>query len=308
MRIALFVAQAMQHFLHVLAAIVEQRRRRAADPALMVDERRLDAAVAVKLARIAFAVRNRLHVRIALRAGHVVIDPRGIEKFHQRPVQRIDPDHRLVGIVAVIVPGPVRGQDEIAAVRGAALAFDDGVAAFVRQNGSAGIRRMQMDRRDVARIVDRDGAADRVSHLQAPVQSGIKQKDALPVGEFNRGDVGFAGDFGDLLQVTAVFAPLPHMRKGLHLIDGDAAGAELSRTFAAGFAEPRPLRRRIGLGAHPDIVLAGFAVDGLHQLARLVRKPARGRSFHCHGSHEVVSLRGDRIPDVKRQIQRIGQN
>ena len=132
MRIALFAAQAVQHFLHVLAAIVEERRRRAADAALMVDESRLDAAVAVKFARIAFGMRDGLHIHIALRAGHVVIDPSGIEKFHQRPVQRIDPDHRLVGIVAVIVPGPVRGQDEIAAVRGAALAFDDGVAALVR--------------------------------------------------------------------------------------------------------------------------------------------------------------------------------
>jgi hypothetical protein len=51
------------------------------------------------------------------------------------------------------------------------------------------------------------------------------------------------------------------MRSGFHLVGGDAAGAELARAFAAGFAEPRLLRGRIGLGADPNIVLAGFGVD-----------------------------------------------
>ena len=99
----------------------------------------------------------------------------------------------------MVVPGAVRGENEIAAIGGAALAFDDGVAAFVGQNRAARIRRMQMHRRDVARIVDRDRAADGVGHLQAAVQSGIKKEDALAIGEFDRRHVGFARDLGNLL-------------------------------------------------------------------------------------------------------------
>ena len=38
----------MQHLEHVGAAVVEQRRRLVADAALVIDEGRLDAAVAVE--------------------------------------------------------------------------------------------------------------------------------------------------------------------------------------------------------------------------------------------------------------------
>ena len=192
----------------------------------------------------------------------------------------------------MVVPGAVRGEDEIAVVRRDALALDDGVAAFFGQDGAARIGRMQMHRRHIAGIVDRDGAADGVGHLQAAVQSGIEQKNALPVGELDRRYIGLGGDLRDLLEVAVIFVPLPHMRQRFHLIDGDAAGAELAGTFARGFAEPRLLRRRVRLGADPDIMLAGVGVDGLHQFARFVGQSARGRGLHCHRGHDVFSVRG----------------
>ena len=198
----------------------------------------------------------------------------------------------------MIVPGAVRGQDQIAAVGGDALALDDGVAALVGQDGAAGIGRMQVHRRDVAGIVDRDGAADGVGDLQAAVEAGIEQQNALTVGEFDRRHVGLAGDLGNLLEVARIFVPPPHIGRGLHLVDGDAAGGELARAFARGLAEPRLLRRRVGLGADPDIVLAGLGVDGLHQFARFVGKPARGRGLHRHRGHGVFSCknRAARVP------------
>ena len=284
----------------------------------MIDEGRLDAALAVELARIAFAEGHRLDIGVALRARHVVIDPGGVEELHQRPVERVDPDHRLAGIVAVVVPGAVGREDQVAAIGGAALAFDHGVAALVGQDGAAGVGRMQMHRRDVARIVDRDRAADRVGDLQPAVEARIEQQDALAVGELDRRHVGLAGDLGNLVQVGAVFLPAPHVRRGLHLRDRDAAGGELSAAVAVGLAEPGPLRRRIRLGAHPDVVLAGLGVDRLHQLARLVGEPGRGGGLHCRGGHDVFSCEGSyralsrplrrSMPDTRRlRLSRAGR-
>ena len=166
----------------------------------MVDEGRLDAALAVELARIAFAEGHRLDIGVALRARHVVIDPGGVEELHQRPVERVDPDHRLVGIVAVVVPGAVRRQDQVAAGGGAALALDHRVAPLSDRMVRLALGECR-HRRDVARIVDRDRAADGVGDLQPSVQPGIEQQDALAVGELDRRYVGLAGDLGDLVQV-----------------------------------------------------------------------------------------------------------
>src|SRR5262245_9906187 len=80
------------------------------------------------------------------------------------------------------------------------------------------------------------------------------------------------------------------MRLGLELGDGDAPGGHLARALTAGLAEPWTLCRRIGLGADPDVVLAGLGVDLLHQLASLVREPAGGGGLHCHG-HDVFSCK-----------------
>src|SRR5215470_15497753 len=93
------------------------------------------------------------------------------------------------------------------------------------------------------------------------------------------------------MQVGAVFLPLPYVWSGLHLVDGDAAGGELARAFAAGLAEPWTLGRRIRLRTHPHVMLARLGVDLLHQLARLVGEPAGSGSLHCHGSHDVFSCR-----------------
>ena len=91
------------------------------------------------------------------------------------------------------------------------------------------------------------------------------------------------------MQVGAEFAPAPHVRQGLHLGDGHAPRRELPAPFATGLAEPGPLRRRIRLGANPDVVLSGFDVDGFHHLARLVGQRTL-RLGGCGGGHDVFSL------------------
>src|SRR6476469_3162463 len=97
----------------------------------------------------------------------------------------------------MVVPGAVGGEDDVAAVGFATLALDIGVAAFVGQDGAAGVRAVHVGGGDIARIVDRDRAADRIGHLQAAIEAGIGEQDALPVGECDRRDIGLAGDVRD---------------------------------------------------------------------------------------------------------------
>ena len=144
----------------------------------------------------------------------------------------------------------------------AALTLDVGVAALLGEDGAAGIGRVDVRGRDVARIVDRDRAADGVGDLQPAVQARIEQQDALPIGEFDRRHLGLARDLGNAVQVGAEFAPAPHVRQGLHLGDGHAPRRELPAPFATGLAEPGPLRRRIRLGANPDVVLSERSTFG----------------------------------------------
>ena len=47
-----------------------------------------------------------------------------VEKIVQRHVERIDPYDPLVAFVNVLVPGPARGQDHVAALHRAGFAVD----------------------------------------------------------------------------------------------------------------------------------------------------------------------------------------
>src|ERR1700704_2445570 len=57
------------------------------------------------------------------------------------------------------------------------------------------------------------------------------------------------------------------MRCGLDLRAADPAARELAGRLHPGVAEPGPLRRRIRLGAEPDIELAGLLVEAFHRRA-----------------------------------------
>ena len=157
-RIALLVAQAVERLAHVGAAIVNHGIGILAPAALMGHEGRLEAAMAVEAAGVAVGVHRLLDLGVALGAvaAEVHVDPGAVQNLHQRPVQHVDPDHRRARIIAVVVPGPVRGDDQVAADGFATLALHIGVAAPLRQDGAAGIGAVDMRGRDVAGRVDRD--------------------------------------------------------------------------------------------------------------------------------------------------------
>src|SRR5205823_1650943 len=128
---------------------------------LMRLKSRNHSARSVELARIAVLVDRLLAFRVAARARlEILIDPGAVEKFHQRPVEHVDPDYRILFLVAVIVPGAVWGQNDIATLGVAALPFDVRVAASFRKNRAAGVGAMDVSGRDVAVIIDRDRATD----------------------------------------------------------------------------------------------------------------------------------------------------
>ncbi len=167
----------------------------------------------------------RLRVAFAL-ARKGLVEPAAIEILDQRPIENVGPDHRLAILVAVIVPGAGGREDEVAAFRDAALALDRGVAALRRQDGAAGVGRVAMDRRHVARIVDRDGAADDARHLQPAAQARIGEEELLPVGELYGRHVGGLGDLGDAREIGRDVAPAPQPRHRLHLPRRDPARGE----------------------------------------------------------------------------------
>jgi hypothetical protein len=59
------------------------------------------------------------------------------------------------------------------------------------------------------------------------------------------------------------------MRRGLDLVGADAPRRDRAARLHAGVAKPRPLRRRIGLGAQPNVELAGLGIEAFHRFARI---------------------------------------
>src|SRR5262249_26986391 len=107
-------------------------------------------------------------------------------------------------------------------------------------------------------------AADRAGHLQPAAESRIGEQELLTLGELDGRDVGRAGDLGDAVEIGADLLPAPAVRRRLHLRLADAAAGDLAGRLDAGVAEPGPLRRRVRLGAQPDVQRTGFGVERLH--------------------------------------------
>jgi len=109
-------------------------------------------------------------------AQELLVDPDRIEEFEQREIEDVGPDDRGRPVISVIVPGAIRGQDQIAARGEAALALDRRVAAIVGKDRAAGVWRVHVDRGNIARVVDRHRAADRARDLQPAAEPGLTRR------------------------------------------------------------------------------------------------------------------------------------
>ena len=79
----------------------------------------------------------------------VVLDEGSVEHLDDGDVEPVEPEHRLVGVVAVVVPGHVGGDDEIAGMHGRALAVDAGVGALALQHEAQRRLRVAVRARDL---------------------------------------------------------------------------------------------------------------------------------------------------------------
>src|SRR4051812_41907471 len=112
--------------------------------------------MSVKPAGVAVGVDGFLDLSIALGAGATIVqvDPCKVEHLHERPIQHVDPDHRGVRIISMVMPGTVRSDDQITADGFATLALYIGVSAALGQYCAAGIGAVNMGRRDIAGCID----------------------------------------------------------------------------------------------------------------------------------------------------------
>ena len=73
---------------------------------------------------------------VSLFAGHrllifrVILSEAAAQIVHQRQVEAVEPDHRLIAGIAVIVPAPLRRQNKVAGAHGGAFAIDGGKCPF----------------------------------------------------------------------------------------------------------------------------------------------------------------------------------
>jgi hypothetical protein len=77
--------------------------------------------------------------------------PGSVQQIHELHVEPVEPDHRLLGLVAVVVPGPGRGDDEIAGLHQGPLAIDGGIGPVPLDDKAQRRLRMAVRRRDLAR-------------------------------------------------------------------------------------------------------------------------------------------------------------
>ena len=140
----------------------------------------------------------------------------GLEHPHQRGIKSIQPDHRRIGVVGVVVPAPVGRQDKIARKHRNALAIHNGIAAPALDDQAKRRRGMPVGPGNLARHHDLDVGDERVTGH--PRQLGVGQAQNTALGLLS------AHELGRSHRLRAQITPVPQERYGLASgLDADAA-------------------------------------------------------------------------------------
>ena len=126
--------------------------------------------------RIALGAGRRLRLRRAL------LGEAGVEEAHQRDVEAVEPDHRLAAVVAVVVEGPRRGDDEVAVAHRRALAVDRGVGAFAVEHQAQRRLGVAVRRRHLARQDQLQAGVERLGDARLAAQGRVLEDQDAALG------------------------------------------------------------------------------------------------------------------------------
>ena len=116
-----------------------------------------------------------------LRQVGMVLEEDRLERDHQRQVEPVEPDHRLVAVVVVVVPLPVRGEDQVARLHLAGVAVDGRVDARARHHEADRGGRVPVGGRALTRAEELDRAPERRAREREAVQPRVREREHAPV-------------------------------------------------------------------------------------------------------------------------------
>ena len=214
--------------------------------------RRCEPGAAVELLGEAVAAHLLLHVG-------VVLEEDRLERHHQRQVEPVEPDHRLVPVVVVVVPLPVRGEDQVAGLHLAGVAVDRRVDARAGHDEADRGRRVTVGRRALARPEVLDGAPERRAREGQAVEPRIGEREHTAVAAaLDRDDL--AGALGK--REDGVPFPEPRLRARERNVGHDLALQAPEGLQVVGGKRPAELVvadldrvRAVDVDAHSDLLL-----------------------------------------------------
>ena len=187
-----------------VASFPPRRREQRVEPALGVRPR---VAQERRVQRVALLARRRQpaggvellgeavppHGLLRVR---VVLEEDRLERDHQRQVEPVEPHHRLVAVVVVVVPHPVRREDQVAGLHLARVAVDRRVDARARHHEADRRGSVPVRRRVLARAEVLDRAPEGRARERQPAEPRVREREHAPVAAaLDRDDL--AGALGE---------------------------------------------------------------------------------------------------------------
>ncbi len=220
--------------------VVEDRRRLAAG--LVIYRQQIVGEFRV---RRAFGPRHRVGL-----VGIAVAEP-GIHQIDQMHVEPVEPHHRLLAEIAVVVPSPGWGDDEIAGRHHGPLARDRGIGVLALDDKAQRRGDVAVGGRDLARQDDLHAGEQAAGDAGFARHAGIFEHQHAALG-FLGGD-----DLAGFHQIGSDIAPFPDRRH-----------ARTFRLLQHQIAQHPPQRREmllIGAAIEFHAALFRLAVDGMRK-------------------------------------------
>ena len=114
----------------------------------------------------------------------------------QRDVEPVEPDHRDVAVMAVIVPHPGRGEDQVADFHISLFAVDGGIGTGTLDDETQCAGRMTVCRRDFARHDELEPSIERFRNAGTTFKTGVLQHQHAAFGLFCRNHARRFHDIG----------------------------------------------------------------------------------------------------------------